>query len=143
MVLVALGLLLIVARIAMRRSNRWLILANCTTLALVAYICTFVNFSALIADYNVAHSREISGKGVILDFAYLVGLGPQALPAVDRYLRQVRETDHLARDQLREHLALMQRGRLPSWRGWSFRDWRLQRYLDGSPVNLAGRSGVE
>jgi hypothetical protein len=143
MVLVALGLLLIVARIATHRSNRWLILSNCATLALVAYICTFVNFSALIADYNVTHSKEISGRGVILDFAYLVGLGPQALPAIDRYLQHTRETDQPTRGRLREMLAQKQRERLRSWRGWSFRDWRLQRYIDASSVNLAVMRGVE
>lgn len=132
MVVVALGLLLIVVRIAAHRSNRWLILANCSTLALVAYICAFVNFPALIADFNVTHSRELSGRGVRLDFGYLVGLGQQALPAIDRYLAHTRQADSPTLGQPRQHLAEMQREGLSSWRGWSFRDWRLQRYIDRS-----------
>ena len=149
MVLVALGLLLIVTRIATGRSNRWLILANWTTLALVAYTCTFVNFSALIANYNVAHSSQISGRGAWLDFSYLADLGPQALPAIDRYLRHARQDPRqdkptlAAMEARRQQLAQSQHGALSSWREWTYRDWRLQRYLDGSFVNPASSSGVE
>jgi hypothetical protein len=149
MVLVALGLLLIVARIATGRSNRWLILANCTTLGLVAYTCAFINFSALIADYNVAHSSQISGRGAWLDFAYLADLGPQALPAIDRYLQHARQDPRqdkptlAAMEARRGQLAQTQRGALSTWREWGFRDWRLERYLDGSSVNPASSSGVE
>ena len=148
MVLVALGLVLIVAQIALQHSNRWLILANLTTLTLVAYICMFVNFAAVIANYNVAHSREIAGQGVHLDFWYLVRLGPQALPAIDRFLEYGRRTGDpvpcacgsklVDMDLERARLVDMQRGELPSWRGWSFRGWRLQRYLDRVSLNLAG-----
>ena len=38
----------------------------------------------MIADYNVSHSREASGKGSQIDMNYLIRLGPQALPAIDR-----------------------------------------------------------
>ena len=64
MLLVAFGLLLIVARIRLNRSNEWLIRANLITLTATLYVCSLVNFSAIIADYNVDHSREASGKGV-------------------------------------------------------------------------------
>ena len=40
-----------------------------------------INFDAMIADYNITHSKESSGKGVNLDINYLYSLGPQALPA--------------------------------------------------------------
>ena len=84
MLLVAFGLLLIVARIALNRSNGWLIRANLITLTATLYVCSLVNFAALIADYNVSHSREAAGKGVGIDLNYLFHLGPQALPAIDR-----------------------------------------------------------
>src|SRR3954462_15557900 len=82
--LVACGLLLIVARIVLNRSDEWLIRANLVTLTATLYICSLVNFPAVIADYNVSHSREVSGKGVQIDMNYLFHLGPQALPAIDR-----------------------------------------------------------
>ena len=86
MLLVAAGLILIVARIAFDRSNTWLVQMNLATLALLACICAFINFPYIIASYNVDHSKEVSGNGLALDFGYLVGLGPQAVPAIDRYL---------------------------------------------------------
>lgn len=84
MMLVALGLVLIVARIVLNRSNSWLIRANLVTLTATLYACSLINFAAIIADYNVSHSREATGKDVSLDMNYLFSLGPQALPAIDR-----------------------------------------------------------
>lgn len=79
--LVAAGLVLIVARIKLRRSNEWLASANLMTLSALLYACCFINFAALIANWNVDHSREMGGGGVPVDLPYVVSLGPQALPA--------------------------------------------------------------
>jgi Domain of unknown function (DUF4173) len=127
MLLVAIGLVLIVARIALQRSDDWLIRANLITLTGTLYICSLVNFAAIIADYNVAHSREASGKGVMIDLHYLSLLGPQALPALDKafQLRAVDTSLVSHRNSLVERL----RRDTASWRAWSFRDWRLQRYI--------------
>ncbi len=86
MIIVAIGLVLIVARIALNRSNKWLVLANLGALTAILYICALINFPLAIANYNVSHSQELSGKGVKLDFHYIRCLGPQALSAIDRYL---------------------------------------------------------
>src|SRR4051812_17245680 len=86
MLLVAAGLILIVARIALDRSNHWLVQMNLATLALMGCISAFINFPYVIASYNVDHSKEVSGNGLALDVNYIVGLGPQAVPAIDRYL---------------------------------------------------------
>jgi hypothetical protein len=138
MVLVAAGLVLIVARIALNRPNRWLVLANLSTLALALYACAFINFPWAISTYNVAHSREVSGMGASVDFRYLVSLGPQALPAIDRFLRL--RTRNYVQDssgpeiscmsKQRDGLVQRQASELDSWRAWNFRGWRLQRYLD-------------
>src|SRR6185437_2788705 len=63
MLLVAIGLLLIVARIILEQSNGWLIRMNLIALAATLYVCAFINFDAMIADYNVTHSKEASGAG--------------------------------------------------------------------------------
>ena len=128
MVLVALGLVLIVTRIVLNRSNDWLIRANLITLTATLYICALVNFPAIIADYNVSHSREAAGKGVWIDLNYLFSLGPQALPAIDRAiaLRGFDPTSVSRRGSLVEQ----QRREVVSWRSWGFRIWRLQRTLD-------------
>jgi hypothetical protein len=129
MLLVALGLLLIVARIVLRRSNDWLVHANLIALTAALYICSLINFAAIIADYNVSHSREASGKGVSIDTNYLVQLGPQALPAIDKAI-QIRGADPNLVSR-RDNLVEVQRKDMASWRSWSFRNWRLQRSLDG------------
>ena len=131
MVLVAFGLVLIVARIVLNRSNAWLIRANLITLTATLYICSLVNFTAIIADYNVSHSREAAGKGVWLDMNYLFSLGPQALPAIDRAVA-LRGFDPTLVSR-RGCLVEQQRREMVSWRSWGFRSWRLQRALDAEP----------
>ena len=128
MLLVVFGLLLIVARIALNRSNAWLIHANLIALTATLYVCSLINFAAIIANYNVDHSREVSGKGVTVDINYLFQLGPQALPAIDRAiaLRGIDPNLVFRRNCLVEQ----HRNDLASWRAWGFRSWRLQRTLD-------------
>jgi hypothetical protein len=128
MLLVALGLLLIVARIVLERLNHWLICANLIALIAVLYGCSLVNFAAIIADYNVTHSREVSGKGVQIDMNYLFSLGPQALPAIDRALGLQEFDLHFV--SRRNSLAEKHEMGTASWRAWAFRSWRLQRYMD-------------
>jgi hypothetical protein len=127
--LVALGLILIVARIALNRPNRWLVGANLIALTIVLYSCSLVNFDAVIADYNVTHSRETSGVGLTADLNYLLTFGPQALPAIDKMIQlrtEVARTNLVwRRDDLVEELR-----RDMAWRTWGFRNWRLQRWLD-------------
>jgi hypothetical protein len=126
--LVAAGLLLILIRIVQRRSNGWLIRMNLITLASVLYLCRFANFAAIVADYNVADSHEMGGKGPTLDTEYLISLGAQAIPAIDRFLAT--RPDHPTQVSFdRNDLAGRHRWAVSSWRAWTFRSWRLQRYL--------------
>jgi Domain of unknown function (DUF4173) len=128
MLLVAVGLVLIVTRIWFGHSNAWLVRTNMIVLACTLYICALINFDAIIADYNVTHSKEAGGKGVELDIAYLAGLGPQALPAIDKAkLLGVNSPCLVTR---RDHLVEMQSQDMSSWRSWGLRSYRLQRYLD-------------
>jgi hypothetical protein len=125
--LVALGLILIVARIALDRSNQWLVGANLIALTIALYGCSLVNFDAFIADYNLSHSNEISGKGLNIDANYLLTVGPQALPALDKVIAH-RPGDNCLVSR-RDRLVEVHRQDL-AWRSWSFRNWRLQRRLD-------------
>ena len=111
-----------------RRSNEWLIRANLVTLTATLYVCSLVNFTAIIADYNVDHSREASGKGFSVDINYLFQLGPQALPAIDRAIALRGSDPNLV--SRRDCLVEQHRSDLASWRAWGFRSWRLQRTLD-------------
>jgi hypothetical protein len=130
MLLVAIGLVLIVARIILEQSNGWLVRMNLIGLLATLYVCSLVNFDAIIADYNVIHSKEASGKGVNLDLNYLYTLGPQALPALQRAAQLPGIT---VRDCGRGRLVSNQEADMASWRSWGFRSWRLQRWLDAHP----------
>lgn len=131
--LVALGLVFILLRLVFCRSNDWLIRVNLIALASVLYLCTFVNFAAVVADYNVGDCREMGGKGPYLDADYLVSLGPQALPALDRYLAI--GPDHPTPLKMhRDNLAYQHHAALSSWQAWTLRRWRLQRYLAHTTV---------
>jgi len=156
--LVALGLILIVARMVLRKSNGWLIGMNLGALALTLYLCGFVSFPKLIADYNVAYSREMTGSGVHLDIKYLAGLGPQAVPAIDRLLvaTQGRPGATLPCQSERWttltslHCLLVQRDKMVAahqdkmrdWRAWTYRDWRLARYLKKAREAAAQSAGA-
>ncbi|MER9774277.1 DUF4173 domain-containing protein [Mesorhizobium sp. M0220] len=134
--LVAAGLALIIARIAFEKSNEWLLSANLLTLSMTLYACCFVNFAALIVNYNVEHSFEMTGQGTELDFWYLRTLGPSAWPALDRFLEHQGRTNAASVSSYRELARLLgqdearYRAGLENWRAWSFRDWRRLRALD-------------
>lgn len=125
--LVALGLALIFVRIVAHRSNRWLLSANALAAVTLLYVCCFPNWDRFIADYNVAHSREVRGYGGQIDLDYLRELGPDALPAYRRLQQEA--TDETIR-QKAAALADAARGvlddQLDDWRGWTFRRRRLR-----------------
>lgn len=141
MALVAVGLLLIIARIALAKSNEWLLSANLLTLSTLIYTFCFINFAAIIADYNVDHSREMRGHGLPIDLTYLRNLGPAAFPAIDRLraaLPNARFCGYDASydgdfcvDEERPRDEARFRETAENWRSWSFRNLRLMRYLDG------------
>lgn len=138
MALVAVGLLLIVARLALRRSNRWMVISNLMVTGAVLYACAFVNFAHHIATYNVAHSKEVSGRGVALDLDYLRRLGASSIPAIDAFVAHRRAAGHevpVSFETIREALKRRHLRRLASgWRAWTFRDWRLGRYMEAYEV---------
>ncbi len=129
MALVGIGLVLIVLRIALSRSNGWLIGANLLSLLAALYLCSVMNGPGLIADYHGRHAREITGDGAWLDEAYLVALGPQAIPALDFYIGRLgpNVAGHLI--GARERLAFKHLRRMADWRAWSLQDRKLARYL--------------
>jgi hypothetical protein len=130
MVLVAAGLVLMLIQIALRKPNSWLIAANAISLALVLYVCCFINTPYLVASYNVEHSREFSGIGPNLDLKYLGSLGPQAEPALRPHVKEMPVLQSVI-FECRSRASYLRSYR--NWRGWSFRTWRLERYLANNP----------
>jgi hypothetical protein len=132
--LVAVGLLLILLRIVLRQSNGWLIATNLASLVVTLWLCAWIDFPALIARFNVDHSREISGTGVALDLDYLRELGPTVIPALDDYLTHIKP--HARAVHIREQLAFVAwQGWTEDWRGWTWRQHRLAAYLDSTDGN--------
>lgn len=135
MMIVATGLILIVVRIVSYRSNAWLISANLSMLLLTIYVCSFVNFASLVANYNVSRSLDVSKAGLPIDLSYLVGLGPQAIPALDRYIASQPQQPLGYFRQRRDWLATYHKAQTRDWRAFTVRGWRLTLYLRGFRFN--------
>jgi hypothetical protein len=138
--LVAAGLLLMLIQIMLKKPNSWLVTANAATLALVLYGCCFLNAPWVVASYNVDHCREVGGTGPNLDLKYLFSLGPQVLPALEPRLQQIPTLQPYVEGFRFDQDISALRMRPENWRAWSFRTWRLQRYLannPGTPPNLS------
>lgn len=144
MLLVAIGLILILAKIVLDRSNGWLVMANCVSLAVALYAVAWIDFPGVISRYNVEHSREMTGQGFPLDIGYFEELGPGTIPAIDVLLQQAlfaepNELDRFATG--RDYLALSsftdqqtRRQLAPlDWQSWTWRQDRLRQYLATHP----------
>ncbi len=130
--LVLLGLIYIVVKIVLAKSSRWLIGVNLATAFALLYATCFVDLGRFIADYNVAHCREMQGSGYVLDMSYLRQIGPSALPALRRLERHATEQNlprPLNLNWTIEYLAKSLDEELADWRRWTFRAHRLAREL--------------
>jgi hypothetical protein len=136
--LVAAGLILILIQIILRKPNSWLVTANAATLALVLYGCCFINTPWLVTTYNVEHCREAGGTGPNLDLKYLASLGPHALLALEAHRREIPAL--LIDMDIRFPLGRDSFARSENWRAWSFRSWRLKRYLANNPETSSNPS---
>lgn len=152
--LVAVGLVLIVAKIALDCSNRWLVMANLTALMLTLWGVSFLNFPAVIASFNVDHSYEMTGSGMQLDDFYMESLGPEVIPALDRYLVNAKFSDAdklkevgLIRDGLadqvvdRDAVGKADLWRL-DWQSWTWRQERLRQYVKGQVFAPEQRAAI-
>lgn len=136
MVVVAVGLALIIARIVFDRSNKWLVMANSVSLALALYVVAWLDFPAVISGFNVAHASEVSGEsGVSLDLYYMEQLGPGVIPALDRYILAARDASadsvkaaSLLRDTLADGVLDVR-----DWQSWTWRAARLRQYVLKQP----------
>ena len=117
--LIVAGMAWIVVKIALRRSNSWLVRANLATLAAVLYVSAFVNWEGFIAEFNIRHCSEVTQTGGELDVGYLEALGPSALPA----LIEIRPA--LSKEKARETAGAIERlsgelnEKMADWRGWT------------------------
>jgi len=143
--LVAFGLSMIIVRIINKKDNFWLINTNFVALFSVLYICSFLNFGGIVAEYNVNNSYEYKGTGKQLDYYYLQrNIGVEALPALVK-LKGVMESKRTSTKRLNETIQYINKKCyrcfevLPSpdarikpaknWRQWTYRQYRIEKYL--------------
>lgn len=146
MTIVAIGLGSIIIRLMWNRTNAWLIGVNLLTALSFLYAICFIDVGGVIARFNVEHSRAASAQGLPLDFGYLERIGPQALPALDRYLAITRAEPHerqqaffhriAAARSLRTRLASELTAQHRNWRGYTFRSYRLSLAVAMTPVEI-------
>ena len=125
--LVALGLIWIVLRILLSRSNTWLINMNGVSLLTVLMGCAFINFGSVIAQFNVEHSKEVTGKGQVLDLKYLREIGTASLPALRWFQQHSNQYNYKMSHALKleRKLRNVLSHELGQWRTWTFRSYRL------------------
>jgi hypothetical protein len=120
--LVFIGISLILFQIAHAKSIGWLVRANLLPLSATLYLCCFVNFTWVIADYNLT-SKETPHQ---IDTTYICALGGFAMPAIRAFETENDTTLCAGHDTF-----LHGHTRIQNWRDWGFRKWRLQVYLAG------------
>ena len=120
--LVAVGLILIAVRVLTGRTNRWLVWANAVAVFVVAYALCFIDTDRFIAEYNVAHSAEVSGEAEPIDLHYLDLLGTSALPAWRDLANEASDPEVGARASMKVSALEAKLDRqLSTWRGWTLR----------------------
>ncbi len=136
--LVACGLIFIICKISLGKSLRWLTDINAVNLIAVLCICSFVDFGGIVAGYNVRNSAELGGAGQPLDFTYLEEIGPDAIPALQLYIREapLKARERRLAFHLLGNLERELRQTTEDWRGWSFRRQRLLNVLDNTAVGF-------
>lgn len=143
--LVALGLMLIIARIAWRKSGAWLVGRNTVALAATLIAATTMNTSAFIADYNVSKWLGDTDRVTAIDTNYLMRLGPQAIPAVDRLLAAPANLSDDERGWLtdwRHACARTILARSEDWRAFTIREASLAQYLSTHDITHSGPAAL-
>lgn len=130
--LVAVGLALIIIRIARDKSNIWLINANAIILVVILYICSVLNIGSIVANYNVRHSYEVTGNGVRLDTDYLGEIGTDALPALKWFREQGVVKGFQPGPGVENYLIDMLDSHRKNWRAWTVREYFLFKKLSAN-----------
>jgi hypothetical protein len=130
MALVAVGLLLICARLWLGKSDTWLINANLAAAALVLAVSAAADYDRIAAGWNVRHAREAGGSGASLDLCYLHQMGASALvPLIELESRRLPQDLRLRVTWLRNDITDRLEARQSVWQSWT---WRGARRLDAA-----------
>ena len=138
--LIVVGLVLIAIRVIGRRTNLWLLNTNIAAAFAVLWASGFVDYRAIVADYNVAQvtgapEYDLAIELSKLDIQYLRELGPSALPALDRLSDRLAAAPepyrvHVAHaldttNAIRTVLRIINATQQADWKTWTLRGHRL------------------
>lgn len=149
MILVGFGLGWILVRLFANKSNAWLIKANLLTLLAVLHACCFVDFGGQIARFNVeTRLADATGYGRArhtIDLLYLSKIGPAAIPALDRFANAPEAPVRLRNDAARYSrlLRMTFRDTYRGWRSFTFRRFRLSRYIARHALPIPSLSSMK
>ena len=131
LILVAVGFVLLLLRIAKGRTLRWLVGGNLAAVFALFFVAQFTDIRGFVARYNVSVAASAPDRAMILDLDYLYELAPESWPA----LRTVAEYPELFGDRsARAGRWLANAARSEAsfaaeedWRSWTWRKNRLRR----------------
>ena len=128
MLLVAIGLASILWRVLRDKTSGWLLNLNASAVLAAIAFCAVVDLGEITARWNIAHAKEMGGRGVELDVHYLYRLGPAAaVPLAELSHRRLPPCLGLEVASQRDAV-LHELGRAQDdWRRWTFSG---QRRLD-------------
>ena len=121
MVLVAAGLILMLWQNLKARDNAWLILRGAGLGIGTLYLCSFINFAAIIASWNL-HNHGLRDAG------YLCNLPATAAAELADVKAREEFTAYRACKSLDPHVAR-------DLRDWGFREWRVWSYVQATEAN--------
>ncbi len=131
---VAVGLYLIIIRIALEKTNHWLINCNMAVLGATLVVCSVLDVGNIIANYNVTHCYEVTGKGARLDALYLGELGTSSLPALIWINKNQNVSAEKIRTDMEAHLTSKLRKNVGDWRAWTLREYLLCNYTNSGKI---------
>lgn len=135
MALVALGLVLICARLLWNRSAAWLVNWNFAAMVAILVAAAVTDLAVPAATWNVRHAREIAGEGPSLDLCYLSELGDAGIqPLIHVEQAPVSPALRSTAINLRIRQVERLRTRQADWRTWT---WRGHRRLAAAERELA------
>ncbi|SLN24082.1 DUF4153 domain-containing protein [Ruegeria meonggei] len=122
--LVALGLAMVTWQVLRERSSGWLVLRIAALGVGTLYVCTFVNFAALIATDTLSRAAH-SGKTDRTDWVYVCSLGHTAATAIVAQTKRqpLLHIPGWAFDCVHPEPTQL------NWREWDFRTARVNGYL--------------
>jgi hypothetical protein len=134
MVLVGIGLALICWRMLRAKSGGWLINANLLAAGLMLTGFCFIDTRGVVASWNVAHAREVGGRGVELDLCYMSELGAGAIaPLMQLEAKPLSVQFRTRVKAVRQHLMTTEQ----DWINDGFWTWQLERRMASAKVQQA------